>query len=1129
MGGRVQAAARSGSPFSAAAPPPRQREGTERKTATVSNRLLRSTASSRGKRRSFMQPKPQSEQIIGRPVRRKSPSMTQLPFVNAVAKRVLSPRGATPSRPEFPAVIIAELEDETDHSPPSTATASTESSAALAEAKERKRREREAKRQERLAMMADIEQRTQAALAMVDAEPSVDLLAPPSARLSRAPSRKNSLAAPLSNEVMTVDRLNLLFGAQPLATPTISSPVQQDERFHVPISSIILSGPAIARFQFSEAPRFSEFQFSMATITNDQLAALANRFKGDIQGVSLFLCSGFSNEGVQALGAFSNLGSFSISGCDGPTAAGVCLMLQTPSIQDKLQSLEFSSLEFSPDLIEVICKLSRLNRLHIANCQGISDTDFSKLGKLPLTELSVTGYPIKDDSIGCFGPTAEGLTPVLISCERLQVLELTGFKFDNALFQALLQLPLIRLQLKDCEDLSREQFQQLAAISTMQEFSHEECSFDDDAESESSVSSAPREAFSNRPAPPSYTVLLQFLQSQPSTSTVQVEEVLEKPGDLSLPISQHYQARLNELECDWSVPIDSTQWEAIERALQALKAPPPSRADSPNESEYSGNASADDTPASDSEPSPLAPAQQARSGSGSLAPLVPLSTAATADRLSSGESSDSESPPPLVMPLSKPPSLSLLDREKEFHFLVGFVRLLPQKTELRAIFERPHSWADQVGEFYRKMLEGRGLLFLGSITPENWLKVEQLLQTYQPPTFCFLDYNLAALGAAVNRKDVLSDVSRYQAAISEFYAAQLKARGVEDVVDCSSVNGIKIAEQRLMALHDRPILEAFLAAIGSGAGSIQNLAALYFYFALDKGARDQVQELNLREQRVLLLPKVFEFQYPNLRKADLSGNGIRELSPFLFPGCDKLHTLELGNNQLQSLPDYFGEQLSSLRCLDLRRNKIQQFPLFRKERKIKGRDLEPLYTHLEYLNLTGNQIADLSPTEIASLTNLPRRVIVDLSGNPICDHPDRVAKVAAACPNVIFDPNTFTSLDFHEQGLEIFPSSIAQNKYPALQFINLSRNKIKRIPRLDPRPNLVVLDLSYNLFEFLTDEELAVLKALPKTCLIDLSGNPLSTMQLKKIQGQLPNVVFKIDMPGGAQPQFVEEDGKEPS
>ncbi|XP_040834958.1 leucine-rich repeat-containing protein 23 [Ochotona curzoniae] len=134
--------------------------------------------------------------------------------------------------------------------------------------------------------------------------------------------------------------------------------------------------------------------------------------------------------------------------------------------------------------------------------------------------------------------------------------------------------------------------------------------------------------------------------------------------------------------------------------------------------------------------------------------------------------------------------------------------------------------------------------------------------------------------------------------------------------------------------------------------------------------------------------------HPRLASLDLKGNRIQMVTGLDPQKLSSLHTLELRGNQLKStmginLPKlknlYLAqnmlkkveglENLSSLTTLHLRDNQIETLSGFSKEMK-----------SLQYLNLRGNMVADLS--ELAKLRDLPKLRALVLLDNPCADETD---------------------------------------------------------------------------------------------------------------------------------------------
>jgi Leucine-rich repeat (LRR) protein len=143
---------------------------------------------------------------------------------------------------------------------------------------------------------------------------------------------------------------------------------------------------------------------------------------------------------------------------------------------------------------------------------------------------------------------------------------------------------------------------------------------------------------------------------------------------------------------------------------------------------------------------------------------------------------------------------------------------------------------------------------------------------------------------------------------------------------------------------------------------------------------ENLEELNLRGNKLLKFPQEIFKSYKSLKSLNLSGNEIESLPEEKLKSLEKLEVLHLGGNKIQTLPNDIGElrnlkvlylggnqieelpsslgNLENLTCLSLHDNLIKQLP----HTMVK-------LSNLQVLNIHKNQIKIL-PVEIIGLRHL---------------------------------------------------------------------------------------------------------------------------------------------------------------
>lgn len=254
---------------------------------------------------------------------------------------------------------------------------------------------------------------------------------------------------------------------------------------------------------------------------------------------------------------------------------------------------------------------------------------------------------------------------------------------------------------------------------------------------------------------------------------------------------------------------------------------------------------------------------------------------------------------------------------------------------------------------------------------------------------------------------------------------------------------------------------------------------------IKNGAFDTVphlKTLNLSNNKLTAFKGDFFTSRTRVEELELSNNLITYLYPNSFIIHKRLKSVNLARNKLTYFPTEILSSVKTLKNINLASNKITSLENgndFSNFSKLRALDLSfnainflpgnafINSSNLNFINLANNQLTALSETAFKGITRLE----LDLSNNRL-----------SALPGEIFSrSNVFQliSLDLSNNSFGVFPTSALRKQYSSLETLNMSRNKLGKLPsNSDILVNIKNLDLSYNL---LSGETLSSFLSEPKS------------------------------------------------
>uniref|UniRef100_A0A0K0FC65 LRRCT domain-containing protein n=1 Tax=Strongyloides venezuelensis TaxID=75913 RepID=A0A0K0FC65_STRVS len=229
----------------------------------------------------------------------------------------------------------------------------------------------------------------------------------------------------------------------------------------------------------------------------------------------------------------------------------------------------------------------------------------------------------------------------------------------------------------------------------------------------------------------------------------------------------------------------------------------------------------------------------------------------------------------------------------------------------------------------------------------------------------------------------------------------------------------------------------------------------------------ELKELHLNNNQFKKFPNLGIL--PKLISLNLSNNSISNIESNVFSGFKSLRNLRLRNNFLQNLTsNAFNDVRKSLSVLDLRGNKISTTSsLFKKN-----------MTSLEHLDLSLNKLTNISDFEFSGCKNL---VEVRLFYNRINRFSPKAFGNETKIKQLYLGGNLLTS------------SHVTACKgFNELELLELSHNKVEKIPEFYGFPNVTTIKLDKNT---ITELKKANFKGCPNLRVLYLDGNAISKIE----------------------------------
>ncbi|KAL7299985.1 hypothetical protein TKK_0007300 [Trichogramma kaykai] len=272
---------------------------------------------------------------------------------------------------------------------------------------------------------------------------------------------------------------------------------------------------------------------------------------------------------------------------------------------------------------------------------------------------------------------------------------------------------------------------------------------------------------------------------------------------------------------------------------------------------------------------------------------------------------------------------------------------------------------------------------------------------------------------------------------------------------------------------------------------------------------DRLEQLDLKYNRIGLLQARCFRPLRNLLDLSLRGNRLEMIRPDVFEDNGRLQRLDISRNNLAQIPHATFAFTRELRELYASYNGLAELP----------NSLHNLEA-LQILDLSFNQLTNLSPATLSSLTNLielrlvrnrvrellegafdrlPRLALIDLESNDL----SLVERSAVrSLPEL-------QAIRLGKNRIQVIPSG-AFSELPMLQSVELQENRIQEIAEnaFINVPHLLVLNLSQNL---LTSLEHMGLESLRSLEVLDLSENRITRVSSKSLAAMEWLVELKMD------------------
>jgi hypothetical protein len=338
-----------------------------------------------------------------------------------------------------------------------------------------------------------------------------------------------------------------------------------------------------------------------------------------------------------------------------------------------------------------------------------------------------------------------------------------------------------------------------------------------------------------------------------------------------------------------------------------------------------------------------------------------------------------------------------------YQFLIDFLALNYPDVSLETVLQEPEVWKDLVNAYYSEEFRKRHLECTLPMIPENWHAFDCALQEYRPVEYVFLEH-FADRTYGVSATVVCSELPTYENGATQFYETALKEKEIQ--YDFPITPDTWLFAEQLLQAHEKQIVLNVFVKIFRKQGYFEVQLAEQAPVTLEDLYRIVLANIKMLEGITVLdfnnlqltdfSHLIFRTRFKFLRKILLENNRMRIVPDFFLAGSKHLETVYLGHNQLRAVPDHFGEDYEEIVTLDFQNNAITEIPVLSVDQK--G---TKAFQKLRLLNFEYNQISEISEAALAGLSQLPLTTMVDLTGNPLCDFPDRLKQYRRRCPQIM--------------------------------------------------------------------------------------------------------------------------------
>ncbi|XP_028981781.1 chaoptin-like [Diachasma alloeum] len=258
--------------------------------------------------------------------------------------------------------------------------------------------------------------------------------------------------------------------------------------------------------------------------------------------------------------------------------------------------------------------------------------------------------------------------------------------------------------------------------------------------------------------------------------------------------------------------------------------------------------------------------------------------------------------------------------------------------------------------------------------------------------------------------------------------------------------------------------------------------------------------LKLDDNALIDIPDLLNSK--QLEELNLSRNALRDVSPQTFRNLTKLKHIDLSRNKISEITPGVFQTLSSLRTLNLSWNKLKQLPqswfILQSDGVLVRSPMK-----LEYLDLSNNQLSEISPRAFKNLTSL---VVLKLDSNVLPNIPN------------LGNLKNLEEFNFSSNALRNVSYKTFYNM-TNLKHIDLSRNEIAKITHgvFDMLASLIKLDLSSNKItklrrNWITSRSDPAPVGYPINLeYLDISNNDLQKIPQKAFQNLTRLLVLKLN------------------